>query len=143
MLILLGGLAYLVYYNNSRLAHIESNKGLNERVDDKSYQPGLKHQDLQEKSFIAQPHTNIRAPFGQPNPFEKHVFTKAPFLTPEYSKAYQKNYSNVTEIRTPDWRMDPNFNSAANNYSGYYTYEDVLKQLSNHSKHKNEFSKKY
>lgn len=135
VLLLAGGLAAMIYKLTSVNYPMQTNNTVWQSLDPRRYLPGLMHGEIQDKrSRVGQPYTNIRGPFGPSNVFQKNIEHMPPFVKPDYSVAYAKNYSNVSEVRTMDWRLDPSFAGVSNNYSGYYITEPVLERLSNHSR---------
>ncbi len=116
-----------------------TNNTLWQAVDPSRYLPGIKDSVVRDKrSRVGQPQVQIRNPFGPSNVFQHNIEYMPPFVTTDYSVAYARNYSNVgADLRTQDWRLDPNFAGTVNNYSGYYTPEDILGNISKHGKSNN------
>lgn len=133
MLILAGGLAAWYFMKTAVNYPMETHNTVWQALDPRRYLPGLMHGEIQDKrERVGQPQINIRSPFGPSNVFQKNIEHMEPFVQPDYSMAYARNYSNVTEIRTPDWRLDPKFAGTLNNYSGWYVTEAVVDKLSKH-----------
>ena len=137
-LLLAGGLAALIYMRTAVNYPMQTHNTVWQSLDPRRYLPGIMHSSIQDKrERVGQPQINLRGPFGPSNPFQKNIEHMPPFVKTDYSVAYAKNYSNVTEIRTPDWRLDPNFAGTSNNYSGWYVTEPVVEKLSKHSRPRN------
>jgi len=137
-ILLAGGLAAIIYKLTATNYPMDTHNTVWQALDPRRYLPGLMHSGIQDKrERVGQPQINIRGPFGPSNVFQHHIEHMPPFVKTDYSVAYAKNYSNVTEVRTPDWRLDPNFAGTSNNYSGWYVTEPVVARLSNHSRARN------
>lgn len=110
------------------ISNVQGQKLIEEQTK-KSNVPIRLWTDNMEKSFSAQLQTTVRAPFG-PNPLEHHINDFGMLKSPEYQASYQKNLGSVT-IWTPDWRIDPIYNSDLNNYSSFTMPEATPEQIQN------------
>lgn len=132
-ILIAGGLMALYFAKTAINFNLTTNNTVWQSLDPRRYLPGLMDSEVRDKrSRVSQPQYNIRLPYGASNAFQHNIEYMPPFVTPEYSVAYARNYTNVSEIGTPDWRIDPAFAGVRNNYSGYYLTEPVLEKLSNH-----------
>lgn len=139
-LILAGGAAALLFMKNAINFPLVSSNTLWQAVDPRRYMPGLLDGEVRDKrSRVGQPYHNIRNPHGPSNVFQKNIEYIPPFVKKQYSVAYARNYSNVgADLRTQDWRLDPNFAGVKNNYSGYYVPEDIVGSISKHHRAREE-----
>lgn len=96
---------------------------------DKANNPLILRDDTFEKSFAGQKQTSIRLPFGPPNAYQRTIGDISMLSNPLYPIAYQKNIRNI-QIGTPDWRVDPKFNSPFNNYASMHMPEADLESIS-------------
>lgn len=74
------------------------------------------HQDdLQEKTFVGQQNTTVRAPFG-PNPDTHYANAPELFFNEPYKWDYLQNQFEL-RVENQDWRLDPVFSSELVNAS--------------------------
>jgi len=133
-LILGAGALAAIFMKTAENFPLITNNTLWQALDPRRYLPGIKDTIIRDKrSRVGQPYHDIRNPYGPSNVFQKNIEYIPPFVTEKYSTAYARNYSNVgADLRTLDWRLDPAFAGVRNNYSGYYTPEDILGSISKH-----------
>lgn len=83
--------------------------------------PAILRDDIEAKSFAAQPQFDVRLPHG-PNPDAHYINSYALLANPTYRKKYQQNLHDL-RILNQDWRLDVTTNSPINNFSNTLTAE--------------------
>lgn len=104
----------------------------------RGYNPGILNDTENERMLHVQKYTNVRAPYGPPNPHQHQVNDMSGVIgRPEYQILYQKNIKNLT-LHTRNWRIDPVYNSPYNNYSSFHQSEPCIHHISNYWNKQNE-----
>jgi len=114
--LLLAGAAYLMSKRQYEAYHSEDDP-LADAPKEYGQLTMWAQDDLQEKTFAAQPQTTVRVPYG-PNPDTHYINSPEQFFNYGYSVDYVQNLWDLrVEPENFDWRFDPTENSELVNAS--------------------------
>lgn len=81
------------------------------------------HDDVERESFVGQPYSSVRLPFGN-NPYFHKINDWDLLHNKNYYDSYQKNIHNVYIDTPTNWKLDETYNSEINNYSNPHMQEN-------------------